>query len=141
MVYHATANMYRIVCKMGIASIQGHGTSAYLPRRRNLHFFFPFFFITVLLSRPSHHTGTQDLCSLVYNSSMKNSMLITDHPRSKYILSPPYLFFFTNPWDHSPRTPIFRFSGLLAYGLSPAREIAKFHNPKSKKFLPFLRDR
>lgn len=44
-------------------------------------FFFPFFFITVLLSRPSHHTGTQDLCSLVYNSSMKNSMLITDHPQ------------------------------------------------------------
>ena len=46
--YHTTANMYRIVCKMGIASIQGHGTSAYLPRRRNLHLFFSFFFINLL---------------------------------------------------------------------------------------------
>ena len=104
--------MYRIVCKMGIASIQGHGTSAYLPRRRNLHFFFPFFFITVLLSRPSHHTGTQDLCSLVYNSSMKNSMLITDHPRSKYILSPPYLFFLQTLGTIHPAR---RYSDSLAY--------------------------
>jgi len=123
--YYATASMYRIVCKMGIANIQGqHGTVLVhiCPPEDGIStfflLFFPFSSLVFCLLRPfPHHTGTQDLCSLVYNSSMKK--LDAHHgppPDLNIYYSPPYLFY--EPLEnHSPRTPIFRFSGLLAYAL------------------------